>query len=108
MIYESTRPYGGKIVINKEIEDRDNLLASFRELNLHGAVIESGTPFSIITREGALEGAASWTHNYGDIANTVKSDDEMVKAPLGILWFGGNSNMDVLPTSWTWSRRTGY
>ncbi len=27
----------------------------------------------------------------------MKSDDEIVKAPLGILWFGGNSNLDVLP-----------
>ena len=97
MIYESTRPYGGKIVISKAVEDREDLTGSFRDLNLYGAVIETGTPYSLITREGALEGAASWTHNYGDIANTVKSDDKMVKAPLGILWFGGNSNMDVLP-----------
>lgn len=97
MIYESTRPYGGKIVINKDVEQNDNLTGTFREFNLYGAVIESGTPYSLVTREGALEGAASWTHNYGDIENTVKSDDKMVKAPLGILWFGGNSNMDVLP-----------
>jgi len=51
----------------------------------------------LISRTGALEGAADWTHNYGDIANTIKSDDQAVKAPLGILWFGGNSNLDVLP-----------
>jgi hypothetical protein len=31
------------------------------------------------------------------VANTLKSDDNLVKAPLGILWFGGNSNLDVLP-----------
>ena len=50
-----------------------------------------------ISRSEALQGAADWTHNYGDISNTIKSDDELVKAPLGILWFGGNSNLDVLP-----------
>jgi outer membrane protein assembly factor BamB len=27
----------------------------------------------------------------------VKSDDNRVRAPLGVLWFGGSSNMDVLP-----------
>ena len=52
---------------------------------------------ALITREGALPQAADWTHQYGDIGNTVKSDDARVKAPLGLLWFGGNSNMDVLP-----------
>ncbi len=51
----------------------------------------------MITRTGSLQGASPWTHNYGNIANTVKSDDQLVKAPLGILWFGGNSNLDVLP-----------
>ena len=34
---------------------------------------------------------------YGDIHNSVKSDDKRVKTPLGLLWFGGNSNLDVLP-----------
>ena len=52
---------------------------------------------SMISRTGPLKGSADWTHNYGNISNTVKSDDEIVKAPLGILWFGGNSNLDVLP-----------
>jgi len=53
--------------------------------------------YLLLIREGSLPGAADWTHQYGDIANTVKSDDELVKLPLGILWFGGSSNMDVLP-----------
>jgi len=50
-----------------------------------------------IVREGPLPDAADWTHQYGDIGNTVKSDDARVKAPLGLLWFGGNSNLEVLP-----------
>ena len=51
----------------------------------------------LVVREGPLDGAADWTHQYGDIANTVKSNDRRVKLPLGVLWFGGSSNMDVLP-----------
>ena len=97
LIYESTRPYDGKIVIRNGGAEREMLAGAFRRLNLYGAVMEPEGPYAVITREGALEGTASWTHNYGDIANTVKSDDKTVKAPLGILWFGGNSNMDVLP-----------
>ncbi len=57
--------------------------------------LESAALFS---KDGPLPGgAANWTHQYGNIANTVKSDDDLVKLPLGILWFGGNSNVDVLP-----------
>ncbi len=96
-IYESTRPYGGKIWISVKGEDRKTAIQTVDELNPFGAEIVTGKGFAMITRTGSLKGSANWTHNYGDIANTVKSDDEIVKAPLGILWFGGNSNMDVLP-----------
>ena len=57
----------------------------------------SASPALLLTRAGPLPNAADWTHQYGDIGNTVKSDDARVKAPLGLLWFGGNSNADVLP-----------
>jgi hypothetical protein len=43
----------------------------------------------MLSREGALPGSADWTHEYGDPANTLMSRDELVKAPLGVLWFGG-------------------
>ena len=48
-------------------------------------------------REGALPGAGTWTHQYGNVANTSKSDDRLVRLPLGLLWFGGNTHADVLP-----------
>ena len=49
-----------------------------------------------LKKEGALPGSADWTHQYGDVANTIKSNDSRVKLPLGA-WFGGSSHMDVLP-----------
>ena len=93
-IYETTRPYGGTIWFDTKSQDQK---LSLRGLDLYGKQVTEGKDYVVITRSGSLKGSASWTHNYGDIANTVKSDDEIVKAPLGILWFGGNSNMDVLP-----------
>lgn len=96
-IYESTRPYDGKILISTKGGERSKLAETLGELNLYGSVLAQNKGFTIVTREGPLEGSDSWTHNNGDIANTLKSDDKMVKAPLGILWFGGNSNLDVLP-----------
>ena len=41
---------------------------------------------------GALPGSADWTHNYADASNSVVSRDRLVKAPLGLLWFGGSTN----------------
>lgn len=96
-LYESTRPYGGKIWIHNRNCDQDKLAVIIAQLDLYGAELTKGRDYTIITRTGSLEESAPWTHNYGDIANTVKSEDRQVKAPLGILWFGGNSNLDVLP-----------
>ena len=95
-VYESVRPYGGKLCIvgNKKIRSR---ISESAIANLPKASSKVDDSLLIITREGQLPGAADWTHAYGDVANTVKSNDRRVKLPLGVLWFGGNSNMDVLP-----------
>ncbi|MGQ9575937.1 MAG: outer membrane protein assembly factor BamB family protein [Thermoguttaceae bacterium] len=37
---------------------------------------------------GALPGAGSWTHQYGNPANTGSGDDEVLRCPLEVLWFG--------------------
>ncbi len=90
-IYQSVRPYGGKIWMNtrnKTISANHNLPQAKASFLADGLVI---------SRDGKLKGAANWTHQYGDIENTLKSDDDLVQLPLGILWFGGSSNLDVLP-----------
>lgn len=93
--YESVRPYGGVLyLLTGQSEQTQRRLVA---LNLEQARVERSTHGVVVRREGALPGAADWTHQYGDIANTVKSNDSRVKLPLGILWFGGSSNMDVLP-----------
>ena len=37
---------------------------------------------------GPLNGAGSWTHQYADAANTACGDDQVVRGPMGTLWFG--------------------
>jgi len=49
------------------------------------------------TCRGPLPGSAPWTHQYGDAGNSVVSQDDRVKLPLGLLWFGGPPNDPVLP-----------
>jgi len=48
---------------------------------------EVGGDWAIVTR-GPLEGAGSWTHQYADPGNTACSDDQLVRGPIGVLWFG--------------------
>jgi outer membrane protein assembly factor BamB len=43
---------------------------------------------------GPLPGAGSWTHLYANAANTGSSNDQLVKGPLRMFWFGGPS-LDV-------------
>lgn len=94
-VYESVRPYGGVMVVLSS--EPAATLKRIGELELEQAGLATFPGCVIVRREGALPGSADWTHQYGDVANTIKSDDARVKLPLGILWFGGSSNMDVLP-----------
>lgn len=97
-IYRSVRPYGGVIWI----PDSDHSLTKklnrlTQESDLAQAQLKTTAAGHLISRVGALPDSADWTHQYGDIANTVKSNDKRVKLPLGVLWFGGNTHEDILP-----------
>jgi len=96
-IYRSMRPYGGVACLPVDKGEVPAISKRIRESGLPGAQLRESNGFLLLVREGALPGSADWTHQYGNIANTVKSDDKLVKLPLGLLWFGGNSNVDVLP-----------
>jgi outer membrane protein assembly factor BamB len=115
-MYASLRPYGGTLwcphrappaAAGKAVEQAatashaDGLLRRIRAIVARGklpkAELVSQREGLFVVRPGPLPGAAEWTHMYGNVANTVKSNDRRVRAPLGILWFGGNSNEDVLP-----------
>ena len=95
--YRSMRPYGGKLWLPIENKDQNKIVTLLDELNLASSRIQCFKESIIVSRDGPLPGASDWNHQYGNIANTIKSDDQLVKMPLGLLWFGGNSNLDVLP-----------
>ena len=96
-MWNSVRPYGGTLTVVGAGSAQQSIAKQLTNLNLEQAQVSTADGLVIATREGALPGSSDWTHQHGDIANTVKSDDKRVKLPLGILWFGGSSNMDVLP-----------
>lgn len=94
-LFESLRPYGGIAFLNKDLAE--SIEHAVQKANLQQADVHRDSEFLTLSRPGALPGAGQWTHQYGNSANTIKSDDRRVKLPLGVLWFGGSSNMDVLP-----------
>ncbi|MHC4229554.1 MAG: outer membrane protein assembly factor BamB family protein, partial [Planctomycetota bacterium] len=91
------RPYGGTTCVLAPRKRRNAILRRVNELKLPGCVVASSKKSVMMTREGPLPGSADWTHQYGDSTNTVMSADRLVKAPLGLLWFGGPANDNILP-----------
>jgi len=92
------RPYGGVVCLRPATPRPPSGPAPGPALQTAG--LTPGPPvkgFALFVRRGALPGAANWTHQYADAANTAVSEDERVRAPLGLLWFGGPSNREVLP-----------
>ena len=95
-LYEPMRPYGGAAYIAGAGRAAE-LSRVVGELSLPGAEVSADGDYVVLRRSGPLPGSDDWTHQYGDVANTAKSSDELVRTPLGLLWFGGNTHEDVLP-----------
>jgi len=93
-ICSSMRPYGGSAWF---LEASTGLRANAAKLKFPGISLAEKGRSLVLHRPGALPGSAPWTHQHADVANTVKSEDQLVRSPVGVLWFGGSSHMNVLP-----------
>jgi outer membrane protein assembly factor BamB len=89
-IYSALRPYGGKAVLPSGS-------SGVTGKGLVNAKLTTAGDTLTLSREGSLPGSSDWTHQYGDEANRVSSYETNVLAPMGMLWFGGPTNDDVLP-----------
>ena len=94
-LFHATRPYGGVVWLPRT-SDNIALKALCEGSQLHDLTYRE-TDAIMLSREGPLPGSSTWTHLLGNAAQTAKSDDTLVQLPLGLLWFGGSSNLDVLP-----------
>ncbi|MCK5801729.1 MAG: PQQ-binding-like beta-propeller repeat protein [Lentisphaeria bacterium] len=99
-LFDCLRPYGGTacFVTAGEASGQTDLLFK-RAKSAIGVECSTARAlgFALIQRPGSIPGSAPWTHQYGDVANTVCSRDRGPRPPLGLLWFGGTSHTDVLP-----------
>ena len=96
-MFNTLRPYGGVAFFRRGILKRQELEAAVRSQSLAGAEIQEAGGSLVLRRRGPLPRSGSWTHQYGDGANSNLSRDSLVRAPLGVLWFGGASNERLLP-----------
>jgi outer membrane protein assembly factor BamB len=91
-LFNSLRPYGGSAVLTTTVAEHESLAKAVESNSLVGAKLTRASGESTLSRVGPLPGAADWTHEFGDPANTLMSREKRVKAPLGVLWFGGPSS----------------
>ncbi len=96
-MFHALRPYGGVACLPVKAEERAAFARTLLECGLEGARVRTEGEHLLLSREGALPGSANWTHEHADASNTRVSRDRIVKAPLGLLWFGGSSNEGILP-----------
>lgn len=96
-IYQSVRPYGGVLQLLCSPAAATTVAAAATAAKPEQAKVEINAFGVRLIRTGALPESADWTHLHGDVANSRKSNDARVRLPLGVLWFGGSSNLDVLP-----------
>jgi WD40 repeat protein len=96
-MFESLRPYGGVAFLPVQPAVRRDFIHAVATAKLANARVSETSDWLLLTREGALPGAANWTHEHADASNTRVSHDQLVMAPLGLLWFGGSANTNILP-----------
>ncbi|HUT13763.1 MAG TPA: PQQ-binding-like beta-propeller repeat protein [Thermoguttaceae bacterium] len=103
-VFRMLKPVGGKVMIGQPAKTADGvkpLGAAALEKWLAQSELPGG---EILDRDGAwleitrgpLPGAGSWTHQYANPGNTACGDDELVKAPFGVLWFGRPGPRDMV------------
>ncbi|HUE75040.1 MAG TPA: PQQ-binding-like beta-propeller repeat protein, partial [Pirellulaceae bacterium] len=96
-IFGGLRPFGGVACLPIGNDEARSLAEKMKSYDMAGAAWKPAGRRTLLSREAALAGSADWTHEHADAANTRVSKDQRVKAPLGLLWFGGSSNEAILP-----------
>jgi len=96
-LFKSLHPYHGVAYLPLDAPQTD-LLRQFVAARCAGhATVSQFAERVRLARHGGIPGAANWTHEHADAGNSRVSKDTVVKAPLGVLWFGGSNHYGILP-----------
>ncbi len=96
------KPLGGQIVLPIDGESSDVEVTGFLQDAANRAGLVDDEAQVVVSDEvltltrGALPGAADWSHQYGNPANTAISRDTRVKGGLGVLWYGDPGPGDMV------------
>ncbi|MFC1497596.1 PQQ-binding-like beta-propeller repeat protein, partial [Verrucomicrobiota bacterium] len=87
-LYRVLRPYGGTAI---QLANSDSVKSTTAWLKAGGVADDevSNGSFGVKVKRGKIPGSREWTHSHANIGRTASSEDEAVKFPLGVLWFGG-------------------
>ncbi|MHB8903118.1 MAG: outer membrane protein assembly factor BamB family protein, partial [Thermoguttaceae bacterium] len=85
-VFSRLRPYGGTACA-RAAEVPAGSFKSPQEKRPAGMKVVDENGWVLLRREGALPGAADWSHEDANAASTKASTDEFVEAPLDLLWF---------------------
>lgn len=97
-LFQPLRPYGGTACLPLSAEQHEQLTEALRQAGLTGAEVKRVGALTLLRRPGPLPGAAPWLGQNADAGGTRCSRDRLVRAPLGVLWFGNAlSNSLILP-----------
>ncbi len=86
--FETLRPYGGLLWIQGHGIGLGKLKETAASAKLVSADITGEDDAILVRRVGALPGSVDWTHEGSSAARTYYSGDDLVRAPLGVLWYG--------------------
>ena len=85
----SLRPFGGVAVLEIPEDSHKAIAGLAGAFDPWAVTLERSGALSILKRPGALPGSAN-VRGLG-----LKSDDTLVKGPLGVLWYGGELDWNV-------------
>ncbi len=98
-VYPKLRPYGGTACARlADVPDAASWAAP-GDGALAGLAIDRQKGWILLRRQGALPGAADWSHEAANAASTKASTDTFVKAPLDLLWFDASNEWFRAPNA---------
>ncbi|HRR81316.1 MAG TPA: PQQ-binding-like beta-propeller repeat protein [Planctomycetota bacterium] len=84
-------PYLASLIVSETGFPNRDAAERLREvLHPYGGtlIVEEGNEAGVVKRDGPLPGSAWWTHECADARRSYFSKDQLIKPPLGILWYG--------------------
>jgi len=91
-LFDTLRPYGGVACLDLAGDIHGRFVTAVESAELSNAKLQQAGNLVLLRRAGALPGSASWTHETADSARSYFSKDQLVKAPLGVLWYGDGAD----------------